>query len=585
MFAAYCHICSWRHGLRGSWWRHGMVFSCCLLIFACVSIRASGQQTTTGRTYPTQIYFSTFRAVADGDFVAALKWFQNAARAGVRSSQGRWIDSICYYAMTGECYYQLGEYEPALENFDAALQLYLVHSDWMRRVKFPAGIRPASNTVRGRITWGPSKRVSQLGSFPDMQFLRGRLDNDRVIERGGVVAPPEFLLVNVHEIVRCTALALRRRMEIMGPICRHDALTPRLVDTLEGRIAPANHWSQAWINVLRGLAQAGAERFDEATRSLQAAIVVGGQYDHPLTATALIELGKIAQTRGDAEQAAGYFFEATLAAAEFSQTLEFVEAFRLASNLHIAAGKKDPYPPLAAAIGWANRERLAFAQSELYCLAADNLAHAGQTEAAAKMLAEARKSLKRRAARNPRTAARIQFLTAATEAQQRRFDQSEAALMSALELQRKSSIGLFRTAMVDQGYLSGTFTERIAAMLYDTLLADPMDADWSRDALESLALLTTDRTPSFENWFRAVLARQDTQKAIEIGDQMRRYMFYSSLPLGGRLLSFRWLLAAPDALLDDAARLRRTDLLARLPAFQQLNDRGEDLPRNWDSFR
>ena len=147
--------------------------------------------------------------------------------------------------------------------------------------------------------------------------------------RGGVVAAPEFVLVNVQEIVRCTALALRRRMELLGPICRHDALTSQLVNRLEDRIAPANHWSQAWVNVQRGLAQAGAERFDEATRTLQKAVVIAGQYDHPLTATALIELGKIAVAQGNAKQAADYFFEATLAAAQFSQTLEIEEAFRL----------------------------------------------------------------------------------------------------------------------------------------------------------------------------------------------------------------------------------------------------------------
>ena len=40
---------------------------------------------------------------------------------------------------------------------------------------------------------------------------------------------------------------------------------------------------------------------------------------------------------------------------------------------------------------------------------------------------------------------------------------------------------------------------RLMAMLYDTLLADPTDADWSNDSLEALTVLTTDRSPSFEN--------------------------------------------------------------------------------------
>jgi hypothetical protein len=215
---------------------------------------------------------------------------------------------------------------------------------------------------------------------------------------------------------------------------------------------------------------------------------------------------------------------------------------------------------LAPAAAWATRERNRFVQSSLFRLAADNLAHVGKIDDAVTMLAQSQKLLKRRAARNPRMLARSRFLTAATAGQRGRFDESETALTSALELQRGTSLGLFRLAMVDRLYQSGAFTDRIAAMLYDQLLADPTDADWSNDALEALALLTTDRRPSFENWFHAVLSRQDIQKAIEIGDQMRRHKFYSSLPLGGRMLSLRWLLAAPDELLDDDARLRRNDL-------------------------
>ena len=121
MFAVDSRRCLPRHRLAGVWRRNRRGFLCGLLLLTCVSHTAHGQ---TGKSYPSQIYFSTFRAVAEGDFPAALKWFQNAARSGVRSSQGRWIDSICYYAMTGECFYQLGDYDHALENYDAALQLF-----------------------------------------------------------------------------------------------------------------------------------------------------------------------------------------------------------------------------------------------------------------------------------------------------------------------------------------------------------------------------------------------------------------------------------------------------------------------------
>ncbi len=131
---------------------------------------------------------------------------------------------------------------------------------------------------------------------------------------------------------------MRRRREILGPICRHDELTPILLNAFEGRIGEANHWSQPWVNVQRGLAQAGAERWDEAARNLQAAVVVAGQLDHPLTATALLELGKLASARGDNRGAIEFLVEASLAAAQFEQSLELEESLRLANTAQYLVG-------------------------------------------------------------------------------------------------------------------------------------------------------------------------------------------------------------------------------------------------------
>ena len=61
------------------------------------------------------------------------------------------------------------------------------------------------------------------------------MDNTDVVRRGGILALPELMLVNVHEIVRCTALSLRRRSEIMGVACRYDPLSAQLTQALSAR--------------------------------------------------------------------------------------------------------------------------------------------------------------------------------------------------------------------------------------------------------------------------------------------------------------------------------------------------------------
>ena len=99
--------------------------------------------------------------------------------------------------------------------------------------------------------------------------------------------------VNVAEIVRVTSLAIRRRRELLGPLGKFDPLTNDLVNVLSRRPGPANHWSQAWVQVQLGCAYSAAGNAAQASTILQQALLVGGEYDHPLTSTALLELGRI----------------------------------------------------------------------------------------------------------------------------------------------------------------------------------------------------------------------------------------------------------------------------------------------------
>src|SRR5262245_36198521 len=60
------------------------------------------------RSVPPPSYFGTFRAFNEGEYKDALKGFQAEGRGGIKTSTSRWIDSICYHAMSGECYYHMG---------------------------------------------------------------------------------------------------------------------------------------------------------------------------------------------------------------------------------------------------------------------------------------------------------------------------------------------------------------------------------------------------------------------------------------------------------------------------------------------
>ncbi|MCH7727228.1 MAG: hypothetical protein IH991_12225, partial [Planctomycetes bacterium] len=242
----------------------------CLGVSLFLAVAFTGVARSSHRTLPGPVYYAAFRPYYAGEYRDAVRAFRDSARNGLIGVQGRWVDSICYHTMMGECFYQMGDIAKAVEQYEAALKLYLAYNGWMLRVEFPPALTPANPAARARITWGASKRVSRLGHFPSkMMVLMGRLDNDRVARQGGVIEVPELRPVVVQEVARCTALAIRRRHEILGPACKHDPLTDELVDALSRRPAPPNHWSQAFINVQLGLAFASADRKADARATLQ----------------------------------------------------------------------------------------------------------------------------------------------------------------------------------------------------------------------------------------------------------------------------------------------------------------------------
>ncbi len=88
------------------------------------------------RRYPSLSYFAAFTEFYAGDYKNALTRFQAEARGAMKTPQTRWIDSICYETMVGECFYQMGMLERALEHYNAALEIYIAYYDWMTRVQF-----------------------------------------------------------------------------------------------------------------------------------------------------------------------------------------------------------------------------------------------------------------------------------------------------------------------------------------------------------------------------------------------------------------------------------------------------------------
>ncbi|MDX1944419.1 MAG: CHAT domain-containing protein [Pirellulaceae bacterium] len=531
---------------------------------------------------PHDGYLLCFGSYFDGDFRTALGRFREAARDGFASSEGRWIDSICFHTMLGECYYQMGDLTSALDQYNSACKQFLADRDWMLRCEFPAGIGAEQN-ITTTISWGRSTRITTLGHYQDAyQSLQGNLDNQAVVQRGGVVAPAQLLPVRVSEIVRCTAVALSRRREIMGPLCEHDQLTLLMVDALSRRPAPPNNWSQCWVELELGMALAAANKIPQAASELQKSLLAGGQFEHPLTCLGLLELGKLAYEQGKYDAAITLFHEATISAAYFDRFEVMEEGFRLGSLAHLASAGKGVYPPLLPAAAW-SRE-VPMLQTSLFTCLADNLITLGNLPAAAAAVADGTKALGRNEMALGAIGSRLNYQAARIALQSGNARAGGTALAAAMTYQKASSKRLFQIGLADAWFVSNSVTERVADLLFTDVLRESSRLDWITDPLDTLAVGTVPHPLPYEHWFELSLVRKEQEKALNIADRIRRHRFHSTQALGGRLLALRWVLEAPKDALSAEAVLQRQDLLLKYPKFAELSKRAAAVKGELDAL-
>ncbi len=552
-----------------------------LLLMAAGILATSGNAFSQG-TVPREDYDAARIDYWEGDVLEAVKSFRQGQKSSLNFGGVYWVDSLCYYTMVGECLYQLGEYQDSLAAHTAALQIYLAYPDWLSSATFPPSIASISRIPRNAPSWGPSKRTVVIGDFPRRYNVM--MQNVSVTpvtgQTGGataaIISQPTAIGVRVDEVLRCTAISLRRRRELLGPCSKYDTLFRDMSGALARPNVPDGSWPQGWIKILSGLAMAGEGRKDEALAELRAGAVIGG-VDHPLSATAWLEMGKLLLDAGAYGEAESACFEATFPAAYFEQFDELEEAFRYGTIAHI--GLRDSVMPAALplALAWADRFGSAQLRASLRICTAELQNEFGSAATGGNLLGQVGNGFGRKQFMVGQIGARQKYEAARSVIAQGDGATSLVALTAAVAHQQKVSLRLFQAATADQMVVSGAVRQQAALDLYGELLHEPTAAEWRLVPLETMAFWTSPQLPRFNRWYLAAAAMGDDKSALQIADLSRRVRFNQLMPMAGKIMSLRFLLNGPEEWLNARQIEWRKDFLTRNPQLVNLAKSAEGL--------
>ena len=518
-------------------------------------------------------YFASLELLQRGRYKQAIKGFQQAGRNAIRFGSQRWIDSICYYTMLGETFYRTGQLEEARNNFESALNIYLQNSDWMLRMKFPPQIAPNNHPPRSP-SWARSRRKFILGKFPDVfPILRGGKQLVTGNGKSGIANVQKLQSLHATEVVRCTAIAIRRYTELYGPLSEYNPILEKVQSELVKRQTSPNHWSQAWIDFPLGVAQSALGKKEVAAATLQRSLVINGRLDHPLTGAALLELGRLSLNESRYDQATNFFQAAALSAAYYNQQLVVQEAFNLAFVAHAASGRGGVPPNFADAIIWAKRNNLEETYATLLIRTAEGFANSGNIKEAEASLNRVQPVLRRNKIAGSRIGAEANYVAFVIAMIRGDIRAAGRALADSMQFEKQGSIRLFHVLLVDRSYQQGTIRDRIAMQLFAEVLGEPSAIVWRHEPLEAWSQLLIPQFVALEHWFNAAIKREKPLEAMEIADRVRTTRFFSTQPLGGRLLNLRWVMQADAAALPQTAMLQRQEFLTAYPRFGKLNQK------------
>lgn len=550
--------------------------------FACVvfALSVSTMQSCVAQTQslPGADYNLSFRRFYLADYRDAQRDFRSAERGAFKFGNTRFLDSVCYWTMLGETYYHMGNYAEAISLYEQALGLYVQFQDdnWQTRIQNAAiKIQPDTAAVaQARINWG-TPRPRRVANVPNsFQVMFGQFGGvQQALQQGGLAQQPKIQPVNVTEIMRCVALCLHRRRVIKGPTAKYDPFSSRLVRALNKGARGDGSIVGSYNGVCLGIAHATMEDWGKASAMLKRSLVMAGNLEHPLTPIGQLEAAYIGLSIDNDVVASRLALEASYSAAIFNQFDLIAEALSVGATVHLKTNRS-AYPPLPNAIQWANRTNARLMHATAMVRLAECFSEAGNVSTSQQILRDSNRVINRRnTLENSVIGARLKYVSALNQFLSADFANGQGTLAGAIKHFRTGSLWLYRLQLANALAANSAVSQRQIDQLYSVLLRDPSEIDWRQDPFEAIAFLSTPHVAAMELWFEVAVARRDFKKAFAIAELVRRHRFFASLPMGGRLMAFRWIMHAPTSALNSKALEQRTKFFNRNTGYKKTVDR------------
>ncbi len=551
--------------------------SCATLLFLMICLCASTVM-AQDKTLPGIEYDYGIGLMREGKFADAQKQFESELRGGFKIATERWLDSICFAAMLGEAQYHMGQFPVALENYETAIRLAIQYADWLTQVQNAPN--PGMFTVKP-IPWGDPNPGRGLVRAPEkFSILFGDINYGQTYRTGGVAMPPSLKPIRGVEIVRCTMLAIRRRVELLGPMGDGDELNAKLLTKLtQVQRALAGTWFQAWLDMEIGFCHLVSGKTDEATMAIMRGATINGSA-HILTPIAYLELGKLQLRSANYEKAYNFFLEAASVGFYYEDVEAMTEAF---GYLETAFSLRNPQmicPILLPAAEWARVKKQTTMFATIQAGRVNDLLRMKQPRPALECLALAEKALGKHSATLGNIGAKLNFLRARIaflEPSPASQQLGAVSLAKAMTFMQFGAVWNFHLNMVDLRLLNGQLTPRKALAAYDLLLREPTATDWALKPMEALAVSMTPRPGTWENYFLCAIEMEKKENALEISERARRATYLQTLDFGGRMHSLRLLLEGPESDLSVTQRQRKRDILMEYPAYENCSKKAAEL--------